>query len=369
MRFEPIAPLGAGALNEGGRRTAGRRSNSGSAGQDQPTGGLALVGRSVAVCALLAAGFSGSIMALGWQVDGLQPAQASTMPALAVPMPKPRFRLTSDLKAGPGPEQALAASPFLALSRIDRIPHDLLAPEEPAIELGDPNDVLAFGPMRVKRHLVEVVMKAAHAVETDPVLLMAIADKESSFLSAVQARTSSATGLFQFIERTWLQVVREFGAKHGLAKEAEAITWADDQLVVTDAAERARILELRRDPHLSTLMAGEMLARDRARIARRIGRDLTQGETYLAHFLGPDDAERFLAKVVGEPNTSASKLLPKPARANRPIFFARKGRRAKSLSVAEVHRKFEAMMDMRLERYRNVQQALAAKPLVEASIR
>jgi hypothetical protein len=139
--------------------------------------------------------------------------------------------------------------------------------------------------------------------------------------------------------------VRDFGAKHGLAKEAQAINWVDDQLVVSDAAERARILDLRRDPHLSTILAGEMLSRDRARIARRIGRDLTQGETYLAHFLGPDDAERFLEKVVGEPNANASKLLPKPRAANKPIFFARKGRKAKSLSVAEVHRKFEAMMD------------------------
>ena len=308
-------------------------------------------------------------MALGWQVDGLQPAQASTTPPGSVPMPKPRFRLTSDLNPEQRLDQPLSASPFLALSRIDRVPHDLLAPDEPALGLGETNDVLAFGPMRVRRNLVETVIKAARTVETDPVLLMAIADKESSFLSEIQARTSSATGLFQFIEKTWLRVVRDFGAKHGLAKEAQAIAWVDDQLVVSDAAERARILDLRRDPHLSTILAGEMLARDRARIARRIGRDLTQGETYLAHFLGPDDAERFLEKVVGEPSASASKLLPKPARANKPIFFARKGRKAKSLSVAEVHRKFEAMMDTRLERYRNVQQAVAARPLVEASMR
>lgn len=369
MRFEPIAPLGVSAGRDAGRRSPAKRSAAGSSSGDRPSGGLPLIGRSIAVCALLAVGFSGSIMALGWQVDGLQPAQASTMPPGGVPMPKPRFRLTSDLNPEQRLDQPLSASPFLALSRIDRVPHDLLAPDETPVELGDLNDVLAFGPMRVRRRLVETVIKAARTVETDPVLLMAIADKESSFLSEVQARTSSATGLFQFIEKTWLRVVRDFGAKHGFAKEAQAITWVDDQLVVSDAAERARILELRRDPHLSTVLAGEMLARDRARIARRIGRDLTQGETYLAHFLGPDDAERFLEKVVGEPNANASKLLPKPARANKPIFFARKGRKAKSLSVAEVHRKFEAMMDMRLERYRNVQQAVAARPLVEASMR
>ena len=47
-------------------------------------------------------------------------------------------------------------------------------------------------------------------------------------------------------------------------------------------------------------------------------------------------------------------MLPKPARANRPIFYARSGRRSKSLSVAEVHRKIEQAMGLRLDRYRNV---------------
>lgn len=370
MRFEPMAPLGAKTPAPGGRRSSATgRTPGGSANGAHSCNPLPLLGRSLLVCATLAAGFSGSIIALGFQLDGLMPAQASTPPADAVPMPRPRVRLSADLAEASRADAPLSASPFLALSRIDRVPHDFLAPDAPLAEAGDPNDVLAFGPMRVRRRLVETVIKAAQTAEADPILLMAIADKESSFLSEVQARTSSATGLFQFIEKTWLRVVRDFGAKHGLAKEAEAIQRIEDELVVADAAERVRILELRRDPHLSTVLAAEMLARDRARIARRIGRDLTQGETYLAHFLGPDDAERFLEKVVGEPTAVAAKLLPKPARANKPIFFARKGRKAQSLSVAEVHRKFEAMMDMRLERYRNVQQTVAARPLVEASMR
>jgi hypothetical protein len=164
--------------------------------------------------------------------------------------------------------------------------------------------------MRIRRHLVETIVKAARVTGIDPALLMAIADKESSFSTHVQAKTSSATGLFQFIERTWLQVVRDFGAKHGLAKEAAATQWIDDELTVPDPAERARILELRRNPYLSALLAAEMLSRDRARIARSIGRDLTRGETYLSHFLGPDDAERFMEKVVGQPNSAAATLLP-----------------------------------------------------------
>ena len=139
------------------------------------------------------------------------------------------------------------------------------------------------------------------------------------------------------------------------------VTGDNGRPTVTDAAERTRILEMRRDPYLSALMAGEMLKRDAARIALRIGRELTLGEVYLAHFLGPDDASEFLANVVNKPAAAAAALLPGPARANRSIFFAAgrfvgRGRHRKplSLSVAQVHEKFEAMMSTRGSRYQNV---------------
>jgi hypothetical protein len=220
--------------------------------------------------------------------------------------------------------------------------------------LASPNKVLQFGPMRVKRSIVEMIIKAAQVTHTDPVLLMAIADKESSFATGVEARTSSAMGLFQFVDSTWLKAVRDFGAQYGLAKEAALIVGPNDRPTVADAAERKRILDLRGDPYLSAVLAAEMLKRDGNRIAQRIGRGLTSGETYLAHFLGPDDAERFMEKVVGQPQYRAAVLLPRPARANASLFYARGGRRSKELSVAAVHDKFEEMMGMRLDRYKSI---------------
>jgi transglycosylase-like protein with SLT domain len=322
---------------------------------------LSVIGRSLVVCTALAAAFAGMIATGVGHIDGVAPAHAAVEASLA--MPKPRLKLDPSV-AAPNASLSAAEDPRLAWSRPDRVPYQFLIPQGPD---STPDDILEFGPMRIRRHLVETIVKAARVTGIDPALLMAIADKESSFSTHVQARTSSATGLFQFIERTWLQVVRDFGARHGLAKEAAAVQWVDDDLTVPDAAERARILELRRNPYLSALLAAEMLSRDRVRIANRIGRDLTRGETYLSHFLGPDDAERFMAKVVGQPNSAAATLLPRPAKANKPIFFARVGRKAKSLSVAEVHGKFEAMMGTRLDRYRDVHEV--AGPLAYADAR
>ena len=215
--------------------------------------------------------------------------------------------------------------------------------------------MMQFGPMRIKRELVETVVRAARNTDTDPTLLMSIADKESAFAPTVKARTSSATGLFQFIDSTWLRVVRDFGAQHGLDKEAAAIDSSDGPPSIADPAARRRILGLRNDPYLSAILAAEMLKHDAAHIATRIGRDLSDGETYLAHFLGPSDAEKFITKLVSEPKYAAPKLLPKPARANRTIFFAAVKRKAGGLSVADVHQKFETMMDLRAERYKDVE--------------
>ena len=217
-------------------------------------------------------------------------------------------------------------------------------------ELGLSGDLLKFGPIRIKQELVSTIVRAARETKADPVLLMAIADKESSFVTSIGATTSSAVGLFQFVEGTWFKVVREFGTDHGLAREATLL--AGDESLSTK--ERTLILDLRKNPYLAALMAAEMLKRDAAEIGEKLGRKLTNEEIYLAHFLGPGDAYKFLASVDATPKLAAAKLLPKPARANRPIFFAHSGRKSKSLSVAEVHRKIELAMGLRLDRYRNV---------------
>ena len=221
----------------------------------------------------------------------------------------------------------------------------------------DPPGTLRFGPVRVQSAIVEHVVKAAKIADMDPALLMAIADKESSFAPKAKASTSSASGLFQFVESTWFKALRTFGVRHGHELAAKAIQ-GDENDVHVSSQKRAELLRLRNDPYLSAVLAAEMLKHDGDRIAEHLGRPLTQGETYLIHFLGPDDAERFMKKMDDSPHTSAAALLPKPAKANKPIFYERQGRRMKDRSVQEVHEAFEVMMDKRASRYQDVETKL-----------
>ena len=102
-----------------------------------------------------------------------------------------------------------------------------------------PNEVLVFEKMRVPRSLAETVVRAAQVTNVDPAYLMALADKESSFLPDIKARTSSAEGLFQFIESP-AGVLRRYGPKHGYAAEAEAIQMVRGRPVVSDPSSARR---------------------------------------------------------------------------------------------------------------------------------
>jgi hypothetical protein len=223
------------------------------------------------------------------------------------------------------------------------------ADSQPASE-----NLITFEGMRVPRWIVDAILRASDQTGVDPVYMMALADKESSFIPANQASTSSAQGLYQFITSTWLEVVRSFGAKHGFAAEAEAIRVVDGQLIVPDEAMREHILALRRNPWLSALMAAEMKKRDRTKIENKLGREISRSEFYLSHFFGVDSARKFMSLLDAKPKQSASRVFPAAARANKALFFAKAGRKTRQLTVAEVYGKIDEMIDKRLDRYEDV---------------
>jgi hypothetical protein len=310
----------------------------------------ALAGRRIIATLVLLTALAAPTLSHAPQRGPETPARAGAAVSAGVEAPS-----VGDWPFGALPKETRASEPLFAA--IDALFTPLFARFGQDGEENEP--AISFGQMKVRRGVVETILRAAAVTRWDPALLMAIADKESRFQTGVQARTSSATGLFQFIDSTWLKAVRDFGPRHGLEKEAAAIRVDGDAPRVDDPRALAQILDLRRDPWLSTLLAAEMLKRDRDRIARRIGRDLSEGETYLTHFLGPDGAESFIASLQQAPQQSAPALFPKPARANKAIFYAQaKGRKKPAgRTLAEVHDSFERMMGARLERYRAIGEA------------
>jgi hypothetical protein len=170
------------------------------------------------------------------------------------------------------------------------------------------------------------IARAAQATGTDFGLMLATARRESSFDANARAATSSATGLYQFIEQTWLATVGRHGARHGLEGAAAAIRFQDGRAVVDDPATRRAILALRTDPEIAARMAGELTRENAQALSRGLGRAPTAGELYAAHVLGPGGALAMIAAARdGHPATAAA-VLPAAARANEALFSHRDGR-------------------------------------------
>ena len=163
--------------------------------------------------------------------------------------------------------------------------------------------------------------------------LMTKAGTESGFRPDAKAPTSSATGLFQFIEKTWLGMVKEHGDKIGLDRFADALESGK-----CDASMRKEILELRKDPKTAALMAAQFASDNRDHLQKTVGGKLEDTELYLAHFLGPAGAEKFLKAYRADPNKSAAEVCPGAAGANRGIFYDRDGAR----SLREIYDHFAA---------------------------
>jgi hypothetical protein len=164
--------------------------------------------------------------------------------------------------------------------------------------------------------------------------LLRTAARESGLDPSARARTSSATGLFQFIEQTWLELVKEEGPRLGLGAEAAMIeTTGRGTFRVTDPEARRHILALRENPAISSMLAGEFTRRNSGYLTAELGRPPTQGELYIAHFLGADGASRLIRHAANAPDAAAADLFPAQAAANRGIFYA--GDRSRS--VAEVY--------------------------------
>lgn len=222
-------------------------------------------------------------------------------------------------------------------------------PSSPSAAL--PGPAVSFDRVEVPREALGAVLEAAARTGVDPAYLCALADKESGWSTEARSSSSSAVGLFQFLEDTWLRMVKSHGASWGLADEAAAISIGARGARVADAALRSRILELRRDPWYAAVLAAEMLKRDRALVGGRLGRELNATEAYLAHFLGPAGAGRILSPGRGHARSTAARILPASAKANRSLFYERKGRRMQPLGLAEFYGRVDRLIGARVRRY------------------
>ncbi len=193
----------------------------------------------------------------------------------------------------------------------------------------------ASPPVGTADPVTQAIRKGADATGSDFDYLLRTAKRESALDPSAKAPTSSATGLFQFIEQTWLGVVKSDGDRLGLAAESKAVVARQDgTFTVPDPEARQAILKLREEPEVASAMAGVLTRRNRDSLAAATGRDPSAGELYIAHVLGARGAADLISAAATNPTRPAASDFPEAARANRSIFFDRSGR---ARGAAEVY--------------------------------
>jgi Transglycosylase SLT domain len=202
-----------------------------------------------------------------------------------------------------------------------------------SIDTFNANAAAGVDPLRVK--IAGSIKQAAATSGASFEYLLTTAKMESNFDPKAAASTSSARGLYQFIDQTWLGTVKEAGSQLGYGKYADAIAKnSDGSYSVSDPTARSAIMKLRDDPDAASTMAAVLTQSNGFKLTGRLGRRATDAELYMAHFMGIGGAAKLISNAEDSPQANAARMFPSAAEANRSIFYDRSG---SARSVSQVY--------------------------------
>ena len=125
--------------------------------------------------------------------------------------------------------------------------------------------------------------------------LKATALIESGGNANAKAGTSSAGGMFQFINSTWAQTVKEMGKNYT----------AQDKF----------------DPAKATEVMAYFTSKQKSQLEKGTGKEASNVDLYMAHFLGAGGATKFINAMAKNPAMSAAAMDPAAAAANKNIYY------------------------------------------------
>ena len=131
-----------------------------------------------------------------------------------------------------------------------------------------------------------------------------------------RAKTSSAGGMFQFLDSTWKELTKEMGKNYSLQDKF--------------------------DPKKSAEVMAYFTQKQKRQLEKGTGREASNTDLYMAHFLGSGGAVKFLNAMNKNPNAIAADMDPRAARANKSIYYDQSGR---ARTLGEVYELMGNKMD------------------------
>jgi peptidoglycan hydrolase-like protein with peptidoglycan-binding domain len=254
---------------------------------------------------------------------------------------------SADGLKGPRTQEALNEFRSLYLSTAD--PQQALGETELAFLIGVYADLARQDAKRfnIDRGVVAAIRLSSVRTGVDFSYLMELAAVESAFNPLAQAVGSSAAGLYQFTQDTWLNTVKAHGEKYGLGRYAAQIEYTVDRRGnrrprLSDRDVYQHLLDLRKNPRVSAMMAAESVRDNVSKLSGYFDQRPGRTELYLSHFLGPDGAVSFLKALNETPDSFAADIFPTAAASNESIFHPKT---CKPRTVNEVYEMFSQKFD------------------------
>jgi hypothetical protein len=150
--------------------------------------------------------------------------------------------------------------------------------------------------------VAKAIIDAAVARGEDPALMLAIADKESTFRPDIKAGSSSASGLYQFLT---------YKGKDG----TKTSSW--------DAASKGAGVQGASpfDAEANAKAGAWQSQQNRQALEKHLGRSVNAGEVYGAHFLGLKGAKDYFSARDKNPNGIAAEMAPEAAASNPTVYY------------------------------------------------
>lgn len=186
---------------------------------------------------------------------------------------------------------------------------------------------MGIQPITVPPAVASALAKAGDKSGVDFDYLLETALRESDLDPNAKNPKSSALGLFQFLDQTWLGVMKEEGPRLGYGKYADAIVVRPDgSFDIPDKALKREVLKLRENPQVAADLAAAFTRDNGAYLLGQFGRMPSPGELYIAHVLGAQGAARLFRAGLENPDQKAAPIFPAEAAANHRIFYDSAGR-------------------------------------------
>lgn len=184
---------------------------------------------------------------------------------------------------------------------------------------------VSVGKREIPENINDAITSASAKTGISREYMMAMADQESSFNPNAKAKTSSASGLYQFTDGTWAGMIKKY-PQYGYSQ-------AD-----------------KHDPEAQATMAALYAKENQKTIEKATGRNASNTDLYLGHFLGPGGATKFLTADPNKPATSA--VSEASANANASIFYHDPKTKSNPKTVSEVYSYFDRKIESKTSIYR-----------------